>query len=351
MVHPRIGTLLPMNADFAIAAVTSLIPLGLAIVAIIIALAISRRVFPASADLRVAGQLTKVAIVIAGLILVLITVPIDNDLRGQLLSLVGLVLTGVIGLSSTTFVANAMAGLMLRTVESYTIGDFIRVEDHFGRVTEKALLHTEIQTEDRDLVTLPNLYIITHPVRVVRRSGTLISAEVSLGYDVHRHDVRDALLKAAESADLTDGFIQIIELGDYSITYRISGFLSDIDSMVGKRTQLRGRMLDELHAANIEIVSPSFMHQRPLQNGERFVPGHRAHEDDEVPSQPEAIMFDKATLATRVDKLKQQKERIIEEVRQMQEEQPDNTVELRWREQQITAISDILATLEEQKTQ
>ena len=57
--------------------------------------------------------------------------------RGQLLALLGLALTAVIALSSTTFVANAMAGLMLRSVKSFRPGDFIRVGEQSGRVTER----------------------------------------------------------------------------------------------------------------------------------------------------------------------------------------------------------------------
>ena len=44
----------------------------------------------------------------------------------------------------------------------------------FGRVTERGLFHTEIQTEDRDLVTLPNLYLVTNPVKVVRTFLTVL---------------------------------------------------------------------------------------------------------------------------------------------------------------------------------
>ena len=46
------------------------------------------------------------------------------------------------------FIGNVMAGLMLRAVRNFRTGDFVRVEKHFGRVTERGLLHTEIQTED-----------------------------------------------------------------------------------------------------------------------------------------------------------------------------------------------------------
>ena len=63
-----------------------------------------------------------------------------------MLGLLGLVLTGIIGLSSTSFVSNAMAGLMLRSVGSFRSGDFIEVQGNFGRVSARGLFHTEIQT-------------------------------------------------------------------------------------------------------------------------------------------------------------------------------------------------------------
>jgi small conductance mechanosensitive channel len=103
------------------------------------------------ADGALTRQLTMVALTAVAVILLILTMPVGDTSRGQLLSLIGFVLTGVIGLSSTTFVGNAMAGLMLRAVRAFRPGDFLKTMDHFGRVTERGLLHTEIQTEDRDL--------------------------------------------------------------------------------------------------------------------------------------------------------------------------------------------------------
>jgi len=97
----------------------------------------------------------------------------------ELLAVVGLLFSATMALSSTTFLGNAMAGVMIRAVRNFRIGDFIRCDQHFGRVTERGLFHTEIQTEDRELTTLPNLYLVTHPVTTVRASGTVISATVA----------------------------------------------------------------------------------------------------------------------------------------------------------------------------
>ena len=61
---------------------------------------------------------------------------------------------------------------LAKASELLMTGDFISAGDQFGRVTERGLFHTEIQTETRDLTTVPNLFLVTHPVTTVRSSGT-----------------------------------------------------------------------------------------------------------------------------------------------------------------------------------
>ena len=97
-----------------------------------------------------------------------------------------------------------MAGFMLRGVNNFKLGDFLRVGEQFGRVTERGFFHTEIQTENRDLTTLPNIYLVSQPVTVVRSSGTVISAEVSLGYDVPVESTKRLLAQAAVDVELAD---------------------------------------------------------------------------------------------------------------------------------------------------
>lgn len=308
-----------------------------------------RRLIPDEPETRVRRQLTQVAIVLAAFVVLALAVPLPSDTRGQLLSLFGLLLTGVLGLASTTFVSNAMAGFMLRSVSSFRTGDFVRVGEHFGRVTETALLHTEIQSQDRDLVTLPNLYLINQPVQVVRASGTLVSAEVSLGYDVHRQRVREALNAAAADAALDDAFVQITALGDFAISYRVSGFLKDVRAMVSKRSELHSKILDRLHGDGIEIVSPSFMNQRPLAQDQVFIPKRR-YQPEQVEDQVDAerLMFDKAALAARVEELRAQRAKLSDELRALKEGPEDadpNGYQTSWRQRQIASLDELIETL------
>jgi small conductance mechanosensitive channel len=110
--------------------------------------------------------------------------------------------------------------------------------------------------------------MITHPVRVMRNSGTLLYVELSLGYDIPRHEIEKILLSAATETGLESPFVQIRNLGDFSVTYRISGLLTEVNRLLAKRRELRRRTMDGLHEADVEIVSPTFMNTRAFDKEE-----------------------------------------------------------------------------------
>jgi small-conductance mechanosensitive channel len=149
-------------------------------------------------------RLLAIAIVLASVVLVLSLIDQTREAATVMAGLLGIAISAAITISSATFISNAMAGLMLRAVRNFRLGDYIRVGDQFGRVSEQGLFHVEIQTEDRDLATLPNLYLVSQPVTVVRASGTIVSTTVSLGYDVPHTKVETALEQAAIAADLEE---------------------------------------------------------------------------------------------------------------------------------------------------
>lgn len=248
-------------------------------------------------------QLGMLGLATAVIIFLILTLPIGDSTRGQILSFLGIVVTAAIALSSTTFLGNMMAGLMIKAVRNFRVGDFIRVGENFGRVSELGLLHTEIQNEDRDLTTLPNLYLVTNAVKVVRSSGTVVSATITLGYDVPYSKVVEALEKATEAAELEDGFVHVMDLGDFSVTYRISGFLRDVKSLISARSRLRVCAMHSLHEACIEIVSPNFINQRQLDPNKPVIPRKQDLEEPLENSQPEKMIFDKADEAESLDKL------------------------------------------------
>lgn len=270
-----------------------------------------------------------------GLAIIFALLPIDSSAKNSVFSLLGLVVTAVIAISSTTFASNAMAGVMLRIIRNFKPGDFIEVGEHFGRVSETGLLHTEIQTKSRNLTTLPNLYLVTNAVTVIPADKALIDAGLSLGYDVSHHDVETVLKQAAHKIGLTDVFVQVTDLGDFSIAYRVAGFLDNPKLLLSARSNLRKQMIDSLHAAGVEIVSPTFMNQRQYRTDDVFISEVKAYQERKNRRSEASKVFDKAETAEQIDLLKEQLSQLEHRLKQC-----DNDEE----KQQIINKKEILKT-------
>jgi small conductance mechanosensitive channel len=249
---------------------------------------------------------------------IVIVLPLSDETQGQILSLLGVVLTAVIAISSTTFVSNAMAGVMLQATQPFRPGDYIRVNDQFGRVTRRSLLNTEIQTEWRDLTTLPNLVLLNNPVTVLHRDGTIIFAEVSIGYDVTYTRVEELMLRAGADAGLEEPFVLVHELLDHAVAYRICGFLPSMNNLLSSRSNLRKTVLEQMHGNGVEIVSPRFMNQRALDPDKKVIPQrpvvHDQSKPDTASQAPEDKIFDKALAAANIEDLKLKLEETREEI-------------------------------------
>ncbi len=250
-------------------------------------------------------QLIIMAMSLVAVIGVTLSLPVSESSRNQIISLLGLVISGVFAFSSSTVFANLMAGILLRVTKPFRIGDFITVQDYFGRVAERGLFDTEIQSENRELIAIPNTYLISHPITAVHSDGAIVSASLSLGYDLHHEQIENLLIKAAEKTGLNDAFVHITELGDFSVTYRVSGVLSEVKGLLTTRSNLYKSVLDALHSEGIEIMSPNYMNQRPVDPIKKVLPSPVRVKSNTGDSPrillPEEIVFDKAEKAHQTD--------------------------------------------------
>jgi len=197
-----------------------------------------------------------------------------------------------------------MAGLMNHSMNRFRNGDLIQVADLHGRVINKSIFHTEIQLEDSNFVTIPNLYIATHPVKLTRKSNTVISTTVSLGYDVSRVKIEQALVDAAKQTGLKDPYVYILSLEDFSVVYKIHGFLEDSSKYFSTSSLLNAKVMDLLHEKKIEIVSPTFMNQRKVDET-AFIPKQIVEpEKEKTTATPEEMVFDEAIEAEKIENKK-----------------------------------------------
>jgi small conductance mechanosensitive channel len=251
-------------------------------------------------------QIIFVVILVTGILFIIFTLPITVEDKNLILTFVGLIIGAIITFSSTTFVANAMAGIMLRLINPFRVGDYIKIDGTFGRVTEMYFLHTQVQSMDRDLITIPNIKLVSNPLKTIRSSGTIITTTVSLGYDISRKEIEKGLLKAAEITGLENSFVHVEKLGDFSITYKVGGLLKDIESLITARSDFKKNVMDTLHDSKIEIVSPTYMNQRVFSEDYVCLPPKEPKHDIieiEPEIKTEEIIFDKAITAQMLDRI------------------------------------------------
>ncbi len=269
------------------------------------------------------GNITKGAIsfslLLIGILAFILVLPIDKSLKEQILAFLGIIISAGIALSSTTILGNLIAGIMNNSMNRFRNGDLIKIGDFHGRVIRRSIFHTEIQLEDSNFITIPNLYIANNPVKLIRKTNTVISTSVSLGYDISRDKIEDALRDAANETGLSDPYVYITSLGDFSVVYKIHGFLEDSSKYFSTSSLLNAKVMDKLHEKKIEIVSPTFMNQRRVDEKE-FIPKQVIKKTETVNEKsPEDLIFDEAIksekLETKKDYLKEidKKQEVLKE--------------------------------------
>jgi small-conductance mechanosensitive channel len=285
-------------------------PTVLIIVALILALTLFSRVLERRrirrGSPRIGVQLFKAIYTFLAILVVILVMPLDPAVRGQLLGLLAIVIGASVVLSSGTIVGNALAGLMLRySGHRVGLGQHVVVEGHSGRVVDLGVLYTQIENENREPIWLPNKWLLGQPLKLIQDSGSVVHAHVSLGYNVDRAAARKVLLEAARGAELAQPLVHITKLGDFTVTYRVAGSLSDGGRLPQTRSRLREEILDRLREANIEVASPALTTPLPIPEDKTLRPERMEIQELAATVSDRDIVFDEAEAVLELDKRRQ----------------------------------------------
>jgi small-conductance mechanosensitive channel len=322
------------------------------VLVLILLLILNSWIFKKIKSNRLSSQIIKnsiaTLIIFAAILAFILTLSIDKTLKGQILSFLAIVVSAGIALSSTTVLGNLIAGIMNNSMNRFRNGDLIKIGDLQGRVTKISIFHIEIQLEDSNFITIPNLYIATNPVKLTRKTDTVISTSVSLGYDIPRTTIEESLKEAAVLTGLSDPYVYITNLGDYSVLYKIHGFLEDSNKYFSTNSLLNANVMDVLHKKKIEIVSPTFMNQRNA-NEKTFIPikvGKKEIVNDN--KIPEELIFDEAIKSENIESKKDQLEELSKQKKLLNEKRKNlkNEGDIQKNELSIQHIDELKAKIE-----
>ncbi|AXM94447.1 mechanosensitive ion channel family protein [Pseudomonas plecoglossicida] len=175
----------------------------------------------------------------------------------------------MISLGASSVVGQAAAGLILTYSRTLKAGEYVRVGDNEGTVTEVGMFNTTIRTGLGEVLTLPNS-MITGSVtrnysRVVQGQGYIVDTVVTIGYDTPWRQVEAMLVEAAER---TEGIVakprpQVFQTGlsDFYPEYRL------VAQAVPSEPRPRAELLSLLHANiqdvfneyGVQIMSPHYL--------------------------------------------------------------------------------------------
>ena len=175
----------------------------------------------------------------------------------------------MISLGSSSVVGQGASGLILMYSRSVRRGEYVRIGEQEGTVTEVGLFMTKIRTGLGEEVCLPNAMILGSPTknysRAVQGEGYIVDTTVSIGYDTPWRQVDAMLIEAARRTDgiLTTPRPQVFQtsLSDFYPVYRL------VCQAVPEMPRVRAEVLDALHGNiqdvfnehGVQIMSPHYM--------------------------------------------------------------------------------------------
>lgn len=172
-------------------------------------------------------------------------------------------------LGASSVVGQAAAGLILMYTRTLRIGEYVRIGEHEGTVTDLGTFATRIRTGQGDELSLPNALIAASVTRNYSRTGGgtgfALDTTVTIGYDTAWRQV-EALLKLA--AARTPGILQTpaprvfqTALSDFYVEYRL--VVQAQPSEPGPRAQvlslLHGQIQDVFNEFGVQIMSPHYL--------------------------------------------------------------------------------------------
>lgn len=176
----------------------------------------------------------------------------------------------MVSLGASGIVGQVVSGFILVYSRALKVGEYVRIGDTEGTVSELGLFATRIQTGMGEEIVLPNNYITSTPTKnysrtVAEGKGFVLDTSVTIGYDTPWRQVQALLLQAARATPgiMADPAPYVIQtaLSDWYIEYRLVAY-------AGPETPAkRARVLSDLHAQiidafneyGVQIMSPHYL--------------------------------------------------------------------------------------------
>ena len=191
----------------------------------------------------------------------------------------------MVSLGASSLVGQAAAGLIVTYTRTIRMGEYVRVGEYEGTVTELGMFTTRIRTGTGQELALPNSLItgttIQNYSRVVQGRGFVVDTKVTIGYDTPWRQVEAMLIEAARRTPgvLPDPAPRVFQtaLSDYYPEYLLVAQATAMKAKPRAETMsaLHRNIQDVFNEYGVQIMSPHYMAD-PAEA--KVVPLQRWHE-------------------------------------------------------------------------
>ena len=208
---------------------------------------------------KAASNAVRALLIFVGLLLSLSMVGIDLTALSVLGGAVGV----GIGLGLQKLASNYVSGFVILTERSMRIGDFVRLDNFEGRITDIKTRYTVIRSGGGRESIVPNEMLVTNRVENLTLSDTLISQQtlLSVGYDsdvalVSRLLVEAALAQTRVMAEPAP-VAALTAFGANGLDFTLNYWITDPENgQLNIRSDVNVAILTALRSHNIDIPYP-----------------------------------------------------------------------------------------------
>ena len=109
----------------------------------------------------------------------------------------------MVSIGASGVIGQIASGVMLVYTRALSVGEYVRIQDCEGTVTELGLFVTRLRTGMGEEIALPNSVVLANVTRNFSRvapgTGFVLDTTITIGYDVAWRQVHAMLLEAAKT--------------------------------------------------------------------------------------------------------------------------------------------------------
>jgi small-conductance mechanosensitive channel len=208
----------------------------------------------------------RVVVTIVWLFAITVAYPFIPGSRTDAFKGVSLFAGLLFSLGSAGLLNQIMSGLVVTYSRAMRPGEYVRVGEMEGVVTELGVLCTKIVTRKKEEIAIPNAVLVaattTNYSRLAGVDGAILSTSVTIGYDAPWRQVHALLTLAAER---TDGvrrqprpWVLQRTLSDFFVEYVLLFHVDHPEDRVVVLSDLHAQIQDAFNEHGVQIMSPHF---------------------------------------------------------------------------------------------